>query len=494
MFSSQQDKAPLLEMLKTLSISPNAAFYAPGHKKGKGIPQKFMNLLGKDVFRSDLPELPELDNLFAPEGVIAEAQQLAAELFGADRTYFLINGSTCGIIASILATCSVGDKIILPRNIHQSAISGTILAGAMPIFIQPESDRIQDLNWDLSYSIAPESLNIALQQHPDAKAVMLLYPNYQGVCGDINAIVSLTRKYDIPLIVDEAHGAHFAFHPDLPLAALSAEADISIQSTHKVLGAMTQASMLHLQGKRIDRARLEKALQSVQSTSPSYLLLASLDAARQQMAIEGRELMEKTLALAAKAREKIAIIDGLSVLEAPETMNSGFFDLDRTRLTVNVSQLGITGYEADEILHRELGVTVELPLLNCLTSIVSLGNSTQDIDRLIDAFTVLSARYYSTRTARSLKNRSFNLNLPNTKTALSPREAFFASKETIKLSDSIGRISAETICPYPPGIPALILGEIITSEILEYLKTISALGGVLTGCSDSSLETIEVIL
>jgi arginine decarboxylase len=211
------------------------------------------------------------------------------------------------------------------------------------------------------------------------------------------------------------------------------------------------------------------------------------------MAIEGKELMEKTLALAAKARKKIAHIDGFSVLEAPEAATYGFFDLDRTRLTVNVSQLGITGYEADEILHRELGVTVELPLLNHLTSIVSLGNSNQDIERLIDAFTVLSARYYSSQTARSPKHQLFDLAFPPTQTALLPRDAFFAPKETVKLNSCIGRISAETICPYPPGIPVIILGEIISSEAVEYLKTISALGGVLTGCSDSSLETIEVI-
>jgi arginine decarboxylase len=204
--------------------------------------------------------------------------------------------------------------------------------------------------------------------------------------------------------------------------------------------------------------------------------------------------MEKTLALAAKAREKIAHIDGFSVLEASETVTSGFFDIDRTRLTVNVSQLGITGYEADEILHQELGVTVELPLSNHLTSIISLGNSNQDIERLIDAFTVLSARYYFSQTTRSPKHQLSDLAFPSTQTALSPRDAFFASKETVKLNDCIGRISAETICPYPPGIPVIILGEIISSEAVEYLKTISALGGVLTGCSDSSLETIKVII
>jgi arginine decarboxylase len=490
MFSSRQEKAPLVEMLKNLSISQNAAFYAPGHKKGRGIPKNLVNLLGKDVFRADLPELPELDNLFAPESVIAEAQQLAAELFGAENTYFLVNGSTCGIIASIMATCNVGDKIILPRNIHQSAVSGLILSGAVPIFIDPEYDRALDLN----YSITPEALKLALQQHPDAKAVMLLYPTYQGVCGDIRAIVSLTQEYNIPLVVDEAHGAHFSFHKDLPLSALAAGADVAIQSTHKVLGAMTQASMLHLCGGRVDRSRLEKALQLVQSTSPSYVLLASLDAARQQMAMEGEGLMRRTLDLAAVARDKIACIDGLSVLEALEIPHNGFFNLDKTRLTVNVSQLGITGYEADEILHQELGVTAELPLLNHLTFIISLGNTIEDIDKLISAFTILSSRHYCKKIEESEKKSLKRLlQKPSSQGSISPRNAFFAPKETVRLSDSIGCISAETICPYPPGIPVIMLGEIISQEAIEYLQMVLFRGGVLTGCSSSSLETIEVI-
>ncbi len=491
MFSSRQNKAPLVEMLKNLSISQNAAFYAPGHKKGQGTPKSLINLLGKDVFRADLPELPELDNLFAPESVILEAQQLAAELFGADNSYFLVNGSTCGAIASILATCNVGDKIILPRNIHQSAVSGLILSGAVPIFINPEYDQ----TWDLNYSITPEALRNTLQQHPNVKAVMLLYPTYQGVCGDIRSIVSLTQEYNIPLLVDEAHGAHFSFHTELPLAALAAGADIAIQSTHKVLGAMTQASMLHLREGRIDRSRLEKALQLVQSTSPSYLLLASLDAARQQMAMEGEELMGKTLDLATIARDKIARIDGLSVLEAPVIPKNGFFDLDKTRLTVNISQLGMTGYEADEILHQELGVTAELPLLNHLTFIISLGNAIEDIDKLISAFTILSSCHYQKRIGEGEQKLLKRLlqTYPSSQGLISPRDAFFAPKETVNLIDSIGRVSAETICPYPPGIPIIVLGEIISQEAIEYLQMVSALGGVLTGCNSFRLETIEVI-
>ncbi|AFZ34486.1 arginine decarboxylase [Stanieria cyanosphaera PCC 7437] len=476
-----QSQTPLVDCLKSLSQQPDAAFYAPGHKKGQGIASNLTDILGNSVFKVDLPELPQLDNLFAPEGVIKEAQHLAAELFGAQQTWFLINGSTCGIIAAILATCKTGDKIILPRNIHQSAIAGLILSGAIPIFINPEYDSQQDL----AYSITSVSLKQTLQQHPDTKAVMVLYPTYQGVGGDLAAIAQITHQYDIPLLVDEAHGAHFAFHPDLPPSALSLGADLTVQSTHKVLSAMTQASMLHLQGNRIAPSRISQALQLLQSTSPNYILLASLDAARQQMALSGDRLMNQTLELAAIARKQLSAIPGISCLEL--IPSPGFSYLDPTRLTVNVTQLGLTGYEADEILDQQLGVTAELPLLKHLTFIISLGNTTEDINQLVNAFKTLSLSpspfiHFSPTPLFSLAPLS-----------LSPREAFFATSETIAIKKSSGRICAELICPYPPGIPILMPGEIITSEAIDYLQTVLTLGGKISGCSDPNLTTIQVI-
>lgn len=313
-----QNQTPLLDALRANSAHPHTAFYTPGHKRGVGISPRLTNLLGKAVFRADLTELSELDNLFAPQGVIQQAQQLAAEAFGAAQTFFLVNGSTCGIEAAILATCGMGDKIILPRNVHSSAIAGLILSGATPIFVNPEYDPILDI----AHSITPASVQAALKQHPDAKAVMIVYPTYYGVCGDVEAIARITHQYNIPLLVDEAHGAHFAFHPQLPIPALAAGADLSVQSIHKTLGAMTQASMLHVQGDRININRVTKALQLVQSTSPSYILLASLDAARQQMALHGKELMFRTLQLADEARTRISEIPGLSVLEiSPSSTN-----------------------------------------------------------------------------------------------------------------------------------------------------------------------------
>ena len=486
-----QTAIPLLDSLQASAQRCHSPFYAPGHKRGRGISRRLVNLLGASVFQADLPELPELDNLFAPVGVIQEAQELAAAAFGAEQTWFLVNGSTCGVIAAILATCGSGEKIILPRNIHQSAIAGLVLCGAIPVFITPEYDRSNDL----AHSITPAAVKLALEQHPDAKALLLLYPTYHGACGDATAIAKLAHDYDIPLLVDEAHGAHFAFHPQLPPSALSVGADLTVQSTHKVLGAMTQASMLHIQGNLIDRQRLSQALQLLQSTSPSYLLLASLDAARQQMALQGEQIITQTLQLADDAITQISQIHKLSVL-AP-TNTPGFLLGDRTRVTVKVSDLGISGFEADQIFHQQLGVTAELPTLQHLTFIITWGNTAQDIQQLVQAFSTLVQEHDRSDSGSyiSYNSQKYNLQLPLIyDCAISPRAAFFAPTETLPIAETPGRIAAELVCPYPPGIPALMPGEKIEPDTLEYLKQVLLLDGNITGCSDPSLETLKVVI
>lgn len=494
MQQNRQSQTPLLEALLACSRRPDAAFYAPGHKRGQGISPALATVMGESVFQADLPELPELDNLFSPQSVIQQAQQLAAELFGAEFTWFLANGSTCGIQAAILATCQPGDKIILPRNSHQSAIAALILAGAVPIFVLPEYDP----HWDIAHSLTLAGVKAALTQHPDAKAVMLVYPTYYGVCNEIAAIAQLVHQHHIPLIVDEAHGAHFHFHADLPLAALAAGADLAVQSTHKVLGAMTQAAMLHLRSAYIDPQRVQQALQLVQSTSPSYLLLASLDAARQQMALQGQVLMAHTLASATYARDELSNLSGLAVLGLEtDGHTSGFVDLDRTRLTVGLTQLGLTGYEADELLRQQFGVTAELPSSNSLTFILSLGNTQQDVEQLIQAWRSLSQSYPTfhplviSPASSYSSGSSTNSVLPVP--PLTPRQAFFAASETVPFTATGDRLSAELICPYPPGIPLLMPGERITPALLHQLHFLSTQKTTITGCADPSLQTLKVV-
>ncbi|MGY6530721.1 MAG: aminotransferase class I/II-fold pyridoxal phosphate-dependent enzyme [Cyanobacterium sp.] len=475
---------PLINQLKKSLEKHHAPFYAPGHKQGKGANIELKKILGESVFKADLPELPELDNLFAPEGVIKEAQEFASQTFGAKKTWFLINGSTCGIIASILATCREGDKIILPRNVHQSVIYGLVLSGAIPIFINPE----YDLNFDICYGLSSQQIELALQQNTDVKAVMIVSPTYHGICSNITEIAKVAHSYNIPLLVDEAHGAHFTFHPQLPTCALDGGADVVIQSTHKVLGALTQASMVHLQGDLVNPDGISNALQLLQSSSPSYLLLASLESATTQMAREGEELLNKTIFLATMARKKIKKLDYFRVLEFQKPTPS-FHNLDITRLTVNVSGLGITGYLADEILHEELSVTCELPSLTNLTFIISMGNDISDIKLLIDGLKKLAKHH---KKELNKQPNFYGLNFES-ELVISPRQAQWAEKKVVNLEDSLNQISGETISAYPPGIPILVTGEKITKKALDYLQKVIISGATITGINDGSLQTIKVI-
>ncbi len=497
-----QSQSPIISALQVSGQRPHAAFYAPGHKQGKGASSRLKELLGEAALAADLPELPELDNLFSPQGVILVAQELAAAAFGADRTYFLANGSTCGIEAAILATCGPGEKIIVPRNAHRSVIAGLVLSGAMPIFVAP--DYSPELG--LVLGVKAETIASALADHPDTRAVLLVSPTYHGICSDIEAIASLTQAHNIPLLIDEAHGPHFAFHPDLPTPALALGADLVVQSTHKVLGALSQAAMLHTQGvgeaspkeSRIDPARLQAALQLTQSTSPSALLLASLDAARHQMATEGKALLSNTLDLAQHMRTGLTAIPGVQIIDKPSvTAFPSVSDMDLTRLTVDVSGLGLTGLEADEILHEELGVTAELPELRHLTFIVSLGNRVEDVQRCIAGFRALAERATQQRTIpqdpSDLAQSFLPLETDYAMPVVSPREAFFAATETVAASAALGRISADTVSAYPPGIPAIVAGEPIAEAAIAHLTHIKQQGGYVTGGSDQTPATFRVL-
>lgn len=487
MIALTQAATPLLTTLQHCARQKRASFHTPGHKGGQGSHPLLQDWWGRACLQADLPELPELDNLFVPQSVIQQAQDLAAEAFGAEQTWFLVNGSTCGVIAAILATCNPGEYIVLPRNCHQSVISGLVLAGAVPVFVEPDYDPTQDL----AYSVTPAAIEAALSRYPEARAVLLVHPTYHGVVGQIEAVACIVHRYGIPLLVDEAHGPHFAFHPDLPVAALAAGADLSVQSTHKVLSALTQAAMLHVQGSRIDRDRLSQALRLLQSTSPNYLLLASLDAARQQMALRGDALMTRTLNLAAQVGAWVRELPGLSILEPKQDGKTpGFAALDATRLTVTVAELGLSGFEADTILHEQFGVTAELPTLRQLTFILSLGNTPEEIRCLMQALTQLAQHHRRSEPQflPSLQPER-TVSVPER----SPREAFLAPKTAQPLEQTVGRVSAELVCPYPPGIPILVPGERITAAAVDRLHCIQKAGGVISGCVDPALRTVLVV-
>lgn len=479
---------PLVAALRRSALRRGAPFHTPGHQRGQGAPDLLREAWGSQVWQWDLPELPGLDNLFNPTGPIAAAQTFAAQVFGADRTWFLVNGSTAGVIAAILATCGPGDKLLLPRNAHRSAIAGLIWSGAVPIFVNPPYDP----DWDLGGTLTPAQVAQALAQHPDLKAVLVLSPTYQGVGADLAAIAALTQAHGIPLLVDEAHGAHWGFHPALPPRALSQGADLAVQSIHKTLGSLTQSAMVHTRGDRVCPQRLSQALALLQSSSPSYLLLASLDAACHQLATAGEALMAGTLALANRAGTALAQVPGVRVWGGAEG-RSGFWWRDPTRLTVGVGGLGLSGFEADEWL-AERGIIAELPSVQHLTFIVSLGHGAADIEQLVAGFWGLSAsRAGADRSPLQSPPAPILPDQPYSTPVLSPREAFFAPIAVVPWAAAIGHPSADCLCPYPPGIPLLFPGEVISRSALDTLQHIQAEGGIITGCADATLATLRIV-
>ena len=480
----RQHRTPLFDAMVALAEARKVSFHTPGHKSGKGISTRFRKYVGPRIFSIDLTTLDEVDCLQRPIGVIKEAQELAAEAYGADRSFFLVNGTTGGNHAMILATARPGDEIVTPRNVHKSILAGIILSGARPCFFPPAYDP----ELGIALNVTRDAVEKALAAHPGARFLALTSPNYYGVAADTGALIALAHEGGRTVLVDEAHGPHLHFHPALPPSAVDGGADLCVQSTHKIVGGMTQASMLHVRGDRVDPARVAGALQVLQSTSPSYILMASLDLARMQMATEGRKLLTKAVDLAEEARRRINALPGLACLEARRVEASGDFRLDATKLTISVGALGLTGFEASAQLNAEFDIQVEMAdLLNVLV-IVSIGDHRDDLDRLVAALEQLAAR--ARRGAKALpvppppaENRQH----------CAPREAYFSPSVYRPLREAAGRTSADTITLYPPGVPILIPGEEVSPEAVEYLGFMAGRGARVDGILELEEPHIRVI-
>ncbi|RRT57103.1 hypothetical protein B296_00047463 [Ensete ventricosum] len=487
----ESSSAPLVQALKSTAEQDVACFHFPGHNRGKAAPSILSNLTGPGAFLHDLPELPELDDLFSPKGAILDAQAEAAKLFGASDTWFLVGGTTCGIQASIMATCCPGDVLILPRNSHISATSGLVLSGAVPKYILPEYNSC----WDIAAGIRPSQVKAAIKELEEvgktAAAVLITSPTYHGICSDLNEITKVCHSRCIPVIVDEAHGAHFRFHPNFPSTALEQGADLAVQSTHKVLSSLTQSSMLHMSGNLIDAERIKKCLQMLQSSSPSYLLLASLDSARAQLGENPDAIFCDAVNLSLETRKEIGRIPGVSLLDLSSFL-SGFTAIDPLRITLGVSQLHVSGYMADEVLWEGHGIIPELVGSSSLTFAINLGTSRKDIQRLILGVKNLSRNFFNGNKIKSDVWNGVRAAATCSSMQLSPRDAFFAKKRRVNVRESVGEICGELICPYPPGIPVLIPGEVITEEALSYLLSVLRMGAAITGAADHHLSSILV--
>ncbi|KAH6821443.1 hypothetical protein C2S53_006274 [Perilla frutescens var. hirtella] len=481
---------PLVRTLKASAERNGVAFHFPGHKRGEAAPSTLTELIGTKPFLHDVTEIPELDRFFCPEGPLLEAKTLAARLFGAKETWFLVSGTSSGVQAAIMATCSPGDTIILPRNAHISATNGVVFSGALPKYIVPEYCP----EWDICAGIRPLQVETAIKESKIAGqkvgAVFITSPTYNGICSNLIEISRICHSQGIPLIVDEAHGAHFKFHPEMPETALEQGADISIQSTHKVLCSFSQSSMLHLSGDIVDRERLHKCIHSLQSTSPNWLLLASLDASRHQLSISSETIFNEAVKLADEAKTLIGAIPGISILGVSTFTSFPF--MDPLRITIGVWRLGLSGFEARGILDNEFGVVPEFGGTSSVTLAFSLGTTDEHVQRLVSALKGISDTFLPRCRGKDRFCVSGDDIYGGAVAELSPREAFFAVKTKKELMESVGEVCGECIYPYPPGIPVVVPGEVITEKAVSYLLQIKRHGGVIYGTDDPLLDSIVV--
>lgn len=478
-----EEDLPLLRGLKDYSNRPISCFDVPGHVKNKGV--KVLNeFLGDNIMKMDINSSPYMDNVSKPNGIIKKAQELLAEAYGCDKAFFVTNGTTQAIHTMILSIINPNDKILLPRNIHKSVINALILSGGNPVYIQPEFDEELGISLNVSY----QSVKKELEKNRDIKAIFLLNPTYYGACCDLEKIISLCREYSVLVLVDEAHGAHFTFHDDLPPSAMKLKADMSAVSMHKTGGALTQASALLINERNIDCKKVSQTLNMLQSTSASYLLMSSIDGARYNLVVNGKQQLSKALNLSKYAKYKLNKIPGIKVISQSNDNKEKFKFLDETKLCINVNGLNITGFEVYDILYQDFDIQIELGDLYNILALISLGTSKNDVDRLINALEIISKRNKN----KCILN-NYSLKQINPIIKKNPREAYYSEKESIEIEDSVDRICGENIMAYPPGIPIISPGEIITREIIDYIKVLKNSNAHLTDMQDKKLNTILAI-
>ena len=453
-----QSKTPLFSVLKDVYAGRDILpFHVPGHKRGKGVDKEFYDFMGNGPFSIDVTIFKMVDGLHQPKSCIKEAQELAADAYGVKQSFFAVNGTSGAIQAMIMSVIKAGEKILVPRNVHKSVSAGIILSGSEPIYMNPEVDE----ELGIAHGVRPQTVENMLKQHPDIKAVLIINPTYYGVATDIKKIADIVHSYDIPLIVDEAHGPHLHFHDDLPISAVDCGADICTQSTHKIIGAMTQMSLLHVNSDRVDVNRVKQILSLLHTTSPSYPLMASLDCARRQIATEGKELLDKAIKLAKRFRTEVNRIPGMSCFGEEIVGREGVFAFDPTKITITAKELGLTGAELETILTEDYNIQMELSDFYNVLGLITIGDTDESVDKLINALKDISEKYYGK--GNKLK-REFLKMPPIPEQVLNPREAFYSEKNKVLFSESEGKICGEMIMAYPPGIPVITPGERISTR------------------------------
>lgn len=481
-----QSKAPIYEALLKYRDARIVPFDVPGHKHGKGNPE-LTEFLGKTCLSVDVNSMKPLDNLCHPTSVIKEAEELAAEAFKAAYCFFMIGGTTSAVQSMILSVCRAGEKIIMPRNVHRSAINSLVLSGAVPVYVNPGvNERL-----GIPLGMSAEDVERAILENPDAKAVFVNNPTYYGICSDLRKITELAHAHGMAVLVDEAHGTHFYFGENMPVSAMAAGADMAAISMHKSGGSLTQSSFL-LIGENaanfgVTEGRVRSVINLTQTTSGSYLLLSSLDISRRNLALNGREIIAKVVKTADYAREEIAKIGGYYAF-ADELINGrDFYDFDRTKLSVHTRDIGLAGIEVYDYLRDFYDIQIEFGDIGNILAYISAGDMWKDIERLVSAMAEVKRRFSKDKTGM------LDHEYINPKVILSPQAAFYGDQKSIPIEESAGKISGEFVMCYPPGIPILAPGEMITEEILAYIRYSKERGCVMTGTEDMNIERIRVI-
>lgn len=477
----KQKKAPIYEALEKFRKKRVVPFDVPGHKRGRGNPE-LVELLGEKCVGLDVNSMKPLDNLCHPISVIHEAEKLTADAFGAEHAFLMVGGTTSAVQNMVLSVCKAGDKIILPRNVHKSVINAIVLCGAIPIYVNPKINPVLGIALGMDISSVEETI----RNNPDAVAVFVNNPTYYGICSDIKSIVKIAHSYGMKVLADEAHGTHFYFSDKLPISAMEAGADMAAISMHKSGGSLTQSSIM-LTNKGVNADYVRQIINLTQTTSASYLLLSSLDISRRNLALRGKESFEKVAKMAEYARNEINEIGGYYAYGKELINGTSVYDFDITKLSVYTLGNGLAGIEVYDLLRDEYDIQIEFGDICNILAYISIGDRIQDIERLVGALADIERLYKKDKTGM-LSGEYIQPELVAT-----PQKAFYSEKVSLPIMETVGKVCGEFVMCYPPGIPILAPGEMITKEIAEYIVYAKEKGCSMQGTEDPEVNNINVL-
>ncbi len=477
-----QTRAPIYEALEAFRQNRVVPFDVPGHKRGRGNPE-LAAFLGERCVGVDVNSMKPLDNLCHPISVISEAENLAADAFGASKAFLMVGGTTSAVQTMVLSVCKRGDEIILPRNVHRSVINALVICGAIPVYVNPEVEA----GLGISLGMKRSQVQKAIEEHPNAKAVLVNNPTYYGVCSDIRAIVKMAHEAGMLCLADEAHGTHFYFGSGLPVPAMEAGADMAAVSMHKSGGSLTQSSFL-LIGPQMHEGYVRQIINLTQTTSGSYLLMSSLDISRRNLALRGREVFRRVADIAQYAREEVNAIGGYYAFGSEIRNGDSVFDFDTTKLSIHTRDIGLAGIEVYDYLRDEYDIQIEFGDIGNILAYLSMGDRMQEVERLVSALAEIRRRYQ--KSSSGLLSQEY---IPPV-VVKSPQDAFYAEKESVPLMESRGRVCCEFVMCYPPGIPVLAPGEEITDEVLDYICFAKEKGCSMTGPEDAGINRLNVLV